>query len=245
MTYPCGIIKDLLPLYIDEVCNGDSKQAVEQHLSECEACTKLYHTMRSTEGFAEKEAELSEDMQMVNSLKQVKNRINRRIRNIVLAVVAVAVVFVSGFYLLYEASIKDVPLEEVSASANVYSLTELAGVSADAVPDSDTMKIYSDEKDVSPTVEVNIPELGPVTLTEDLIEKCQYVSVIHVTSDYFLRTVKKEVVDSTMYISALKTSVLNNQSTIFNSQMIGLEFQEIKEIVFVDKDGTETVLWSK
>ena len=245
MTYPCGIIKDLLPLYIDEVCNGDSKQAVEQHLLECEACTKLYHTMRSTEGFAEKDAERSEDMQMVNSLKQVKNSINRKIRNIVLAVVAVAVVFVSGFYLLFEASIKNVPLEEVSVSANVYSLTELAGMSADAVPDSDTVTIYSDEKDVSPTVDVHIPELGTVTLTEDLIEKCGYASVVHVSSDYFLRTVKSEVVDNIMYISAFKTSVLNNQTTIFNTQMISLEFQEIKEIVFVDKDGTETLLWSK
>lgn len=28
MTYPYGIIRDLLPLYIDEVCNEDSKQAV-------------------------------------------------------------------------------------------------------------------------------------------------------------------------------------------------------------------------
>lgn len=27
MTYPCGIIRDLLPLYIDDVCNEESKQA--------------------------------------------------------------------------------------------------------------------------------------------------------------------------------------------------------------------------
>lgn len=245
MTYPCGIIKDLLPLYIDEVCNGDSKQAVEQHLSACESCTKLYHTMRSTEGFGENEVERSEDMEMVNSLKQVKNSINRKIRNIVLAVLAVAVVFVSGFYLLFEAAIMNVPLEDVTVSANVYPLVELAGLSEDAVADSNTVTIYSNEKDVSPTVNVKIPELGTVTLTEDLIERCGYASVVYVSSDYFLRTVEKEVLDGTMYISAFKTSVLNNQTTIFNTQMIDLEFQEIKEIVFVEKDGTETVLWSK
>lgn len=244
MTYPCGIIKDLLPLYIDEVCNGDSKQAVEQHLSECEACTKLYHTMRSTEGFADKDAALSEDMQMVNSLKQVKNSINRKIKMIVLYVVAAAAVLVFGSYLLFNAAIKEVPLEDISVSANVYSLTELAESPVD-VSDSESVTIRADEKDVSPTVEVKIPELGSITLTEDLIEKCGYASVIHVSSDYFLRTIEKEIVDNVMYISAFKTSVLNNQTDIFNTQMISLEFQEIKEIVFVDKDGTETVLWSK
>ena len=222
MTYPCGIIRDLLPLYIDDVCNAESKQAVEHHLSDCEGCRECYELMKSTEGFAEKQFNDVEERKMADSLKSVKNKINRRIRTIVIAVVAAAVVFVSGFYLLFEAAIMNVPLEEISVSANVYPLTELAGMSEDAVPDSDTVTIYSDEKDVSPTVNVKIPELGTVTLTEDLIEKCQYASVVHVSSDYFLRTIEKEIVDNVMYISAFKTSVFNNQTTVFNTQMISL-----------------------
>ena len=55
MTYPCGIIRDLLPLYIDDVCNEESKQAVENHLSECEKCRNYYNSMKSTEGFVAKE----------------------------------------------------------------------------------------------------------------------------------------------------------------------------------------------
>ena len=124
------------------------------------------------------------------------------------------------------------------------ALTELAESPVD-VSDSESVTIRADEKDVSPTVEVKIPELGSITLTEDLIEKCGYASVVHVSSDYFLRTIEKEIVDNVLYISAFKTSVLNNRTDIFNNQMIDLEFQEIKEIVYVDKDGTETVLWSK
>ena len=45
MKYPCGIIKDLLPLYVDEVCNEESRQVVENHLTECEACRKYYEAM--------------------------------------------------------------------------------------------------------------------------------------------------------------------------------------------------------
>jgi hypothetical protein len=34
----CEIIKDMLPLYYDEVCSGDSKKMVEEHLSKCNNC---------------------------------------------------------------------------------------------------------------------------------------------------------------------------------------------------------------
>lgn len=243
MTYPCGIIRDLLPLYIDEVCNEESKQAVEQHLSECEGCRNTHKAMTLGEDVLNREYN-REELQMADSLKQVKNRINRKIKMIVLYAITAAALVVFGSYLLFNAAIKDVPLEEISVTANVYSLTELAEYPAD-VPDSESVTIKADEKDVSPTVEVKIPELGSVTLTEDLIEKCKYASVIHVSSDYFMRTIKQEIIDKTMYISAFKTSVLNNQTDIFNTQMISLEFREIDRIVYVDDNGMETVLWSE
>ncbi|MGE7623052.1 zf-HC2 domain-containing protein [Viridibacillus sp. NPDC096237] len=34
----CEIVKDLLPLYYDNVCSDDSKRMVEEHLVECEIC---------------------------------------------------------------------------------------------------------------------------------------------------------------------------------------------------------------
>lgn len=38
MKLNCEIIKDLLPLYNDNVCSEESKAAVEEHLKECEPC---------------------------------------------------------------------------------------------------------------------------------------------------------------------------------------------------------------
>lgn len=38
----CEIIADLLPLYADELCSAASRQAVEQHLQECEACRNTF-----------------------------------------------------------------------------------------------------------------------------------------------------------------------------------------------------------
>lgn len=42
MKIPCGVIKDLLPLYHDDVCSEESKDIVEAHLSECDDCRSYY-----------------------------------------------------------------------------------------------------------------------------------------------------------------------------------------------------------
>jgi len=47
MKYNCDMIADLIPLYIDNVCSDSSKQAVEEHISECAPCKKLFDDMRS------------------------------------------------------------------------------------------------------------------------------------------------------------------------------------------------------
>lgn len=41
MKYDCEVIKDLLPLYHDEICSENTKTIVEEHLQECESCRKL------------------------------------------------------------------------------------------------------------------------------------------------------------------------------------------------------------
>lgn len=38
MSISCDIIRDLLPLYHDDVCSADSKEAISEHLKGCETC---------------------------------------------------------------------------------------------------------------------------------------------------------------------------------------------------------------
>ena len=42
----CNVIKDLLPLYIDECCSDESAKLVMEHLDACESCRKTYNQMR-------------------------------------------------------------------------------------------------------------------------------------------------------------------------------------------------------
>ena len=47
MNYPCGIIRDLLPLYHDDVCSTETRNAVEKHCSGCADCRKILNDLGS------------------------------------------------------------------------------------------------------------------------------------------------------------------------------------------------------
>lgn len=247
MTYPCGIIKDLLPLYIDDVCNEESRKAVQLHLSECAACRTDYETMKETGCFAENGKEHVEDQKLATSLKNVKHRINKRIYGIAMCAVAVALVIIGGYHLLFNAAVKDVAIEDVSISANVYPFQELIENQTGEAVDPDAVVISADENDNSTLVAVRIPEIGGETIlmTENVKEEYQSLTVITVQSDYFLRNVKKDRKADTIYITEIKTTLLNNKAAEYQHNICTLEFGEINRIVFVDDNGTESVLWSR
>ena len=47
MNYPCGLIRDLLPLYHDDVCSPESRAAIELHCTGCPDCKKILDDLRS------------------------------------------------------------------------------------------------------------------------------------------------------------------------------------------------------
>ena len=56
MSLTCGIVKDLLPLYAENLCGDESKEAVEAHLSECENCRDTLDGMKQTQSVSTLEA---------------------------------------------------------------------------------------------------------------------------------------------------------------------------------------------
>lgn len=46
MIHQCEVIRDLLPLYVDDACSDASARMVRQHLSECAECAKTYQMMK-------------------------------------------------------------------------------------------------------------------------------------------------------------------------------------------------------
>ena len=49
MKTDCNVIRDLLPLYADEVCSDESRVLVDEHLAECAECTEELARIRENE----------------------------------------------------------------------------------------------------------------------------------------------------------------------------------------------------
>ncbi|MBQ3389019.1 MAG: zf-HC2 domain-containing protein, partial [Thermoguttaceae bacterium] len=49
MKINCSVIRDLLPLYADEVCSEESRGLVQEHLQECPGCSDMLRRLQETE----------------------------------------------------------------------------------------------------------------------------------------------------------------------------------------------------
>ena len=70
MKWNCDLIQDLLPLYEEELCSPSSRQAVREHLSECESCRRLTVPLP----VEEPEDTPAGDRAVKKSMKKVKRR---------------------------------------------------------------------------------------------------------------------------------------------------------------------------
>ena len=238
MTYPCPVIRDLLPLYLDEVLSPESMTVVEQHLAECESCRTYCEKMRS----GEIKAKASPDEhRTAESLKRIKVKLSRRTRRIIAASLAGALALIGGYYALFEATFKSLKPSDVSLSAAVYPMEELRDDSA--VP-SGTVSLTPGGDDSTYTT-ITIPGFGSLDVSASVIGWDGYVSVVTWSSDYFLRVLKYgEGSDpDTLYITNFKTSILGNKAQDYQKSMSNLEFRKIDRIVYMEKNGAETVLW--
>ena len=56
----CDMIKDLLPLYADDVCSEESRKAVEEHINACSDCKSELEKLRKNVPVSpQKDGELS------------------------------------------------------------------------------------------------------------------------------------------------------------------------------------------
>ena len=87
----CGVVRDLLPSYIEGLLGEDSREAVDRHLKICPACTAQKEAMAARTG-----PEPEEAAKEVDYLKRVKKG---TVKKIVLAVVCTALILLGGIAL--------------------------------------------------------------------------------------------------------------------------------------------------
>lgn len=86
----CDIIRDLLPLYADDVCSEASRKAVENHLETCEGCREELRGMRCGEP-----AVLAEEVGLARAAGKAWKK--NKLRSVILGILAAAMLF-GGIY---------------------------------------------------------------------------------------------------------------------------------------------------
>ena len=96
MKYPCDLIRDLLPLYLDGVCSAESKRAVEAHLEVCPACRAYYQTMQEAEKVEIEPHAAGQELKRAASFRSIKKQLLRRQLFAAAAAVVVLVLIVAA-----------------------------------------------------------------------------------------------------------------------------------------------------
>lgn len=138
MKISCDIIRDLLPLYAEDMVSEDSKRLVDDHLRGCEACVKELDALKKPQKIP-----VETD---ISSLKRVELTIRRKKTLTVLAVMmTVAVLIVTAtvwlmtpYILTKTEAIEDVWVTDDGALAIDYA-RGIIGKSSQSIQDSDNV----------------------------------------------------------------------------------------------------------
>ena len=98
MKYDCDIVKDLMPLYIDDVLSDNSKIFVKNHIDSCESCKKYYEKLsKEIKIPVSKESRISD----LKPIKYLKENLSRKIIKKVLSLVLVVGLCIGSFLFTY------------------------------------------------------------------------------------------------------------------------------------------------
>lgn len=121
MEISCNIIRDLLPLYAEDLASGDTQKLVDDHLCTCDSCTKELAALKKAP-----KVPIEVD---VNSLKRVGDTIRRRrwlttftaIMTVLAIGMTVCTYLFTPYYLTAEEAIEGVELREDGGLAIDYA----------------------------------------------------------------------------------------------------------------------------
>ena len=156
MTDNCNIIRDLIPLVIDEAASEDSAKCVHQHLETCESCRSCFDSMQAA--IAEDKAREEEQKSFEKAaLKLKKKRRVRILRNIVIGMLIGCVLVYGGllgwshltmdynqliYYGEYGVTLSELKDGRVSVNIDFYGSSLVCGVDFEKVQEDGRNILY-------------------------------------------------------------------------------------------------------
>lgn len=86
----CSVIQDILPLYADNLTSSETNIAIEEHLSECETCSKYYHDIIDMAELQYKPTK--DEISDVNKIKKLKKRVTLKIVKILVLFFTICII---------------------------------------------------------------------------------------------------------------------------------------------------------
>ena len=90
MRTDCDVIRDLLPLYAEDMVSEKSKEIIEEHLAECEACGKIYRDLSA------EDPKVSYDREPAESFRRYVKR--EKVKTWLKAFLSVVLLFALGVF---------------------------------------------------------------------------------------------------------------------------------------------------
>lgn len=193
MKISCNIIRDMLPLYVDEVLSEDSKKLVSSHLESCDSCRSYYMQLKGDDIDEVMEARI----EAADSLKKIKRQIlKKRIIAICVTAVVLAAVMLGAFYLgfvkekyvSYEDSglaVKGDTLTATKDYCSYYGILSPDG-QTEFIYITDTM--YSRHRQLDNAIEVM--HYGATTVQEDGTEETVELKEVYYLPENYADTTK-------------------------------------------------------
>lgn len=94
----CNIVRDLLPLYFDGLCSGETKSQLEEHMKHCGECSRLKQSLEADQPLPEGDGEWAES---VTPLKKIRRKIRRKNVSIAVCVFFLLVLAAGAAVLTY------------------------------------------------------------------------------------------------------------------------------------------------
>lgn len=85
----CEIVRDIIPLYIDDACSEESRNLIEEHIKHCSECKKILELMNQDDYKVELDI-TSENRKAMEIVKKINNKIIRK--QIMIAVVTAIII---------------------------------------------------------------------------------------------------------------------------------------------------------
>jgi len=114
----CDIVKDLLPLYFDNVCSDDSKRMVEEHLVNCQSCQRELDRLKVDFKLPKEEIEIiRKDSNVIKNISSFWNRSKVKSFAIgaIISIILVSLIY-CGYHYLFHLNTVNVPTNVVEIS---------------------------------------------------------------------------------------------------------------------------------